>query len=204
MEGHKYDITNHSAYHYGTSVCGITLKERVTMDWNKTVQDALNGSAEAWGLLFEKTQSMVYFTCVKLIHDAEAAQDIAQEVYIAAMKSLDTLSDPMAFPAWIKRIAVKHGKEELRQELYVMVDNGAKVLDVLVEHTVYGVISGQLNLATRYDVDTFVSKVETTGASPLSTLTEGLHVHTLSVPDEQSFARIVDCLTKLGVFIDSD
>ena len=104
----------------------------------------------------------------------------------------------------IKRIAVKHGKEELRQELYVMVDNGAKVLDVLVEHTVYGVISGQLNLATRYDVDTFVSKVETTGASPLSTLTEGLHVHTLSVPDEQSFARIVDGLTKLGVFIDSD
>lgn len=86
------------------------------MDWNKTVRDALNGNAKAWGLLFEQTQSMVYFTCVKLIHDAEAAQDIAQEVYIAAMKNLATLSDPMAFPAWIKRIAVNLSKNHLTRK----------------------------------------------------------------------------------------
>ena len=38
----------------------------------------------------------------------------------------------------LKRVIVKHGKEEIRQELYIMVDNGATVLDVVVEHPVYG------------------------------------------------------------------
>lgn len=104
----------------------------------------------------------------------------------------------------IKRVAVKHGEKELKEELYVMVDNGAKVLDVFVEHSIYGIISGQLNLSTRYDVDTFASKVTETGASPLSALTEGLHVHTLAVPSEDAFKRIVEGLTKLNIFVDAN
>jgi transcriptional regulator of NAD metabolism len=45
----------------------------------------------------------------------------------------------------IKRIAVNHGKDEVTEELYAVVDNGGKVLDVIVEHLVYGKISVELN-----------------------------------------------------------
>lgn len=104
----------------------------------------------------------------------------------------------------IKRIVVKHGKDNLVDELYAIVDNGGKVVDVVVEHSVYGKLSGELNLASRYDVDCFVQKVNDTGACPLSLLTEGLHVHTIAVKDEQSFERIKTQLDKLGILIETN
>lgn len=102
----------------------------------------------------------------------------------------------------IKRIAVNHEKDKVTEELYAVVDNGGKVLDVIVEHLVYGKISAELNISSRYDADVFVSKIRETGANPLSLLTEGLHIHTLSVPDENALCRIEKRLSELGVLIE--
>ena len=104
----------------------------------------------------------------------------------------------------LKRIVVKHGKDSVQDEFYAIVDNGGRVLDVIVEHSVYGMISVKLNIATRFDSDTFVSKINEAGVNPLSLLTEGLHIHTVSVPDEQSFERIVNKLTELKIYIESN
>jgi len=62
----------------------------------------------------------------------------------------------------LKRIVVKHGKDYLLDELYTIVDNGGKVIDVIVDHSVYGKLVGELNLSSRYDVDCFVKKVNVT------------------------------------------
>ena len=102
-----------------------------------------------------------------------------------------------------KRIAVKHGKDDVSDEFYAVVDNGGKVLDVIVEHSVYGKISAELDISSRYDADCFVKRIEETGANPLSALTEGIHIHTLLVKDEAMFERIVDRLTELGILIES-
>jgi len=104
----------------------------------------------------------------------------------------------------IKRIAVKHSEEELSSELYTIVDNGGLVIDVIVEHSVYGRISAELNLSSRYDVDEFIKKVSSTGASPLSLLTKGFHIHTISVRDEDAFKRISSQLSKMNILIESD
>ena len=102
----------------------------------------------------------------------------------------------------VKRIVVKHGMEEVKNELYIIVDNGAKVVDVIVEHSVYGKLSAELNLSSRYDVDKFLQKVKEEGASSLSDLTEGLHIHTISSKDEESFDRIVEQLNELKILVD--
>ena len=47
-----------------------------------------------------------------------------------------------------------------------MVDNGCTVLDVIVEHPVYGQLTGQLHLSSRYDVGQFLQKVSRSGARP--------------------------------------
>ena len=103
-----------------------------------------------------------------------------------------------------RRIAVKHTALELTDELYAVVDNGGTVVDVIVEHSVYGSISAALNLSSRYDVDVFVEKIGKTGASPLSYLTEGLHLHTVEVRDEAAFLRIVVRLEELGILLSAD
>lgn len=103
---------------------------------------------------------------------------------------------------FVKRIVVSHGKENVKEELYAIVDHGAKVLDVIVEHSVYGQISAGLNLSSRYDVDNFVRKIKETGANPLSLLTEGLHIHTIVVKDDDSFKAIVDSLNAMKVLVE--
>ena len=96
-------------------------------------------------------------------------------------------------------IACRHTQEQMEKELYIVVDNGCAVLDVTVEHPVYGQISGQLQLFSRYDVDQFVQKLRTSNAPALCTLTGGVHLHTLCCPDEKTFHRIEAALENAGV-----
>lgn len=102
----------------------------------------------------------------------------------------------------IKRIVVKHGSDLVKDELYAIVDNGGTVLDVIIEHNVYGKISAELNLTSRYEIDKFVQRITSTGVNPLSLLTEGLHIHTIAIKDEQAFEEIISELTKLKILIE--
>lgn len=82
----------------------------------------------------------------------------------------------------------------MEAELDIMVDNGCTVLDVIVDHPVYGELTGTLQLSSRYDVDQFIRRAN--AAQPLSLLTEGVHLHTLSCPDEAAFHRVREELAK--------
>ena len=101
-----------------------------------------------------------------------------------------------------RRIVCTHDKEGTREELYAIVDNGGTVLDVVVEHSLYGSISANLGVSTRYAVDEFMKRAESTGATPLSDLTGGIHVHTVSVKDEEMFERICAKLKELSVLVE--
>ena len=65
-------------------------------------------------------------------------------------------------------VAVKHTDEQMRDELYCIVDAGAKVLDVIIEHEVYGQISVDLFINSRRDVDEFMEKLLANTARPLN------------------------------------
>ena len=51
---------------------------------------------------------------------------------------------------------VHRTQEEMRRELYTVVDQGGTVVDVAVENSLYGEIRATLNLCNRYDVDNFI------------------------------------------------
>ncbi len=104
----------------------------------------------------------------------------------------------------LRRVVVKHGKNEVQDELYAIVDHGGKVIDVIVQHSVYGKIVAELNLSSRYDVDRFIKHINETAAKPLLLLTEGLHIHTIEVRDEDSFASIIARLAELRILVEYD
>lgn len=102
----------------------------------------------------------------------------------------------------VKTIACRHGRDNLMKELYVIVDNGCGVIDVIVEHAVYGQISGQLHIFSRYDADCFMEKLEKEKALPLCDLTGGVHLHTLSCPCEEAYGRVLEELRKDGILFE--
>ena len=99
-----------------------------------------------------------------------------------------------------RQVACRHQAADMERELQIMVDNGCTVLDVIVEHPVYGQLTGTLGLASRYDVKEFIRRSE--AAQPLSLLTEGAHLHTLSCPDEESFLRVREELRIAGFLLE--
>ncbi|MBE3519390.1 MAG: transcription repressor NadR [Firmicutes bacterium] len=102
----------------------------------------------------------------------------------------------------VKLVAVKHGRSETQDELYTMVDAGAEVIDVIVDHPVYGQLTGQLSLKTRGDVDRFIATMEESGAGLLSSLTGGVHLHTVRVPNLETFKRLENALRRKGFLLD--
>ena len=95
-------------------------------------------------------------------------------------------------------VACRHREDQMEEELNAMVDQGCTVLDVVVEHPIYGQLTGPLRLSNRYEVAQFVARCHQETAVPLSQLTEGIHLHTLSCPGRDAADRVRRVLKRLG------
>ena len=97
-------------------------------------------------------------------------------------------------------LACVHSTEdEMRTELYTVVDQGGVVVDVTVENSLYGELCGNLNIASRYDVDNFIRQAKDTPECLLSRMTGGVHLHTLHCPEAGTFQRIKKALDEKGI-----
>ena len=108
---------------------------------------------------------------------------------------------PRATDGITRPLACRHTLAQTGQELDILVDNGCTVLDVIVEHPVYGQLTGQLQISSRYDVEQFLARVRDSDAAPLSMLTGGLHLHTLCCPNEDAYTRACAALKAAGLLL---
>ena len=95
-------------------------------------------------------------------------------------------------------IKVKHKKEDIVRELDSIVDAGGRVLNVMIEHEIYGQLTGDLVIHSRADVRKFIRKVEEYGTRPLTDLTEGVHYHTVEAEQEEILDAVVKALEAEG------
>lgn len=112
-----------------------------------------------------------------------------------------TLPQPCLQGTVVVTLACRHGRDRLAEELTIMIDNGAKVLDVIVEHPIYGELKANLMLASRRELADFLHKLDQ-GAEPLSAITGGVHLHTVEVPSQEVLAKIEAELRAQGILID--
>jgi len=99
---------------------------------------------------------------------------------------------------YLGKIACQHTPENTKSELYTMVDLGAVIINVIVEHGFYGEITGCLNLASRLDVDIFMAKVNSSEIKLLSELTMGIHLHTIACRNKSHFDQVCQALDNSG------
>ena len=102
----------------------------------------------------------------------------------------------------VRTLACRHRADQMEEELNAMVDQGCTVLDVIVEHPIYGQLTGQLQISSRYDVEQFLARVQAHDAAPLSMLTGGIHLHTLRCPDAATCERACAALKAAGLLLD--
>ncbi|MFX3674501.1 MAG: transcription repressor NadR [Paenisporosarcina sp.] len=100
--------------------------------------------------------------------------------------------------AFERQIACIHSPEDAKAELYTLVDSGVLVKNVTIEHPVYGDLIASIQVANRHEVDLFLKKVEETGASYLSELTGGIHLHLIAASNEETINRAIYAMRERG------
>ena len=98
-------------------------------------------------------------------------------------------------------LACRHTPERTEEELEILVDHGVKILDVIVEHPVYGELRGSLAIESRADVRDFLTQVRTSHAALLSSLTGGVHLHTVEASRPEMILRAKRRLRERGLLL---
>ena len=129
-------------------------------------------------------------------------RNVSRQIIVGDIAILRGYVLPQATDGITRTIACRHTLAQTGQELDILVDNGCTVLDVIVEHPVYGQLTGQLQISSRYDVQQFLARVQAHDAAPLSMLTGGIHLHTLRCPDEAAYDRACAALKAAGLLLD--
>lgn len=85
---------------------------------------------------------------------------------------------------------VAHSTDAIQDELYTIVDLGGSIRNVIVEHEIYGSITGSLNISSRREADNFITKIQTSQAVPLKVLCDDIHSHTVDADSEEILDKI--------------
>lgn len=95
-------------------------------------------------------------------------------------------------------LAVRHGSEETEDELSMLLDLGLRVLDVSVDHPVYGELRGMLMLDSREDLRDWLRSMREKRAHLLSELTDGVHLHTVEAARGDLIEKAREALRRKG------
>ncbi|MDN5277465.1 MAG: uncharacterized protein PWR01_1430 [Clostridiales bacterium] len=136
-------------------------------------------------------------------------QVIVQDIAILRAAGEEIIATPQGYmipknlyPRRYRRvIACKHSDEGIEDELMTIVDLGGTVLDVSVEHGVYGEFKARLMIKSPSDVRAFMEAMKKEKAEPLCSLTEGVHLHTIEADDPAVLDRIEAALREKGYLL---
>jgi len=136
-------------------------------------------------------------------------QIIVQDIAVLRAAGEEILATPRGYcllphigPAPRVVVAVRHTREQTEDELTILVDLGVEVVDVIVEHAMYGELRASLRIASREDVRQFMAQLEETGARLLCELTGGLHLHTLEARRPELLERARQALAEHGYLVE--
>ncbi len=158
--------------------------------------------------ILHRTAEPVSGNCLGEILDV-SRQVIVQDIALLRAKGVEILATPQGYMLNRKSIdrprrviAVKHDPNSIEEELRIIVNLGGKVIDVSVEHPIYGEIKGMLMLGSMADLEEYMSKYRLSKAEPLSALTGGVHLHTIEAENEHSLDRIIAELKQKGFLLE--
>jgi len=103
-----------------------------------------------------------------------------------------------------RTFACRHLYGDIEAELRTMIDLGGNVIDVVVEHPIYGELRGLLMLKGRADLAEFMASLRATKAQPLLALTGGVHLHTVEAAGEDVLDRIETALGEADFLLAKD
>ncbi|MFP4025800.1 MAG: RNA polymerase sigma factor [Thiohalospira sp.] len=80
------------------------------------IQRVLNGDVNAFSYLVEMYKGMVYTIALRMLKNPDDAEELAQDVFVKAFKSLDRFKFESKFSTWLYRITYNAAISNLRKK----------------------------------------------------------------------------------------
>lgn len=113
------------------------------------VQSALSGDNTSFETIVTRYKNLVYSVVLRMVADAEDANDIAQEVFIKIYRNLDKYSPEFKFSTWVIRIAtnaVIDFRRKKKQEFVSIDEMETELPDVSTPENTYLKTEGKQEL----------------------------------------------------------
>ena len=68
------------------------------------IRKAKKGDTAAFAVMIRRYQNLVYATAFQILKDQALAEDVAQEAFVTAFRSLQDLRTESSFPPWLRKI----------------------------------------------------------------------------------------------------
>ena len=84
-------------------------------DDHEVIRACLEGSSESFAVLVKRHEERAFWAAYRVVGDAEAARDVAQEAFVRVWRALERFDFSMAFTTWLYRITVNLAIDHLRR-----------------------------------------------------------------------------------------
>ncbi|WP_196593306.1 transcription repressor NadR [Pectinatus sottacetonis] len=116
-------------------------------------------------------------------------QVVVQDIAILRAKKYHIISTNRGYlfsdgHKFTRLFKVHHTNEQTEDELKTIVDLGGTVVDVTINHRVYGKMTARLNIRSRRDIKDFLNDIKNGKSTPLMNITSGYHFHKVCADSE--------------------
>ncbi|GJM22543.1 MAG: RNA polymerase sigma factor [Planctomycetota bacterium] len=88
---------------------------QATRDDHELIRACLDGSTEAFAGLVKRHEQRAFWAAYRVLGDADASRDVAQEAFMRVWRALERFDFSMAFTTWLYRICVNLAIDHLRR-----------------------------------------------------------------------------------------
>jgi RNA polymerase sigma-70 factor, ECF subfamily len=107
---------------------GTTMNEQMLKEEFEVIRDCANGLSERFEVLVDRYRSLAYNSAYRMLGDQDAAEDVAQESFIAAYQGLKAFKFGSRFSTWLYTIVMNKCRDCLRaKKPGVSIDDLAEV-----------------------------------------------------------------------------
>lgn len=167
----------------------------------------MTGSERRDAIINQIKTSVVPVSGGTLARDYEVSrQVIVQDIALIRAAGYDIISTNRGYilnasHTPYRMFKVHHTDDELENELCAIVDLGGRVINVMVNHRVYGRMEAELQINSRRKVTEFIEDMKSGKSSPLKNITSNYHYHRVEADNEETLDMIEEMLRSKGYLV---
>jgi len=104
----------------GSNILRLELTEPIIHD--ELVERCKRGDSRAYEAIYEKYAKAMYNTSLRIVNHTGDAEDVMQEAFTDAFRSLEDFHYKSTFGAWLKRIVINKSINQLRKRKMDLID----------------------------------------------------------------------------------